>query len=194
MSSEEELRTRSESKCELCSATGELCVHTVSATPPDRDANVLVCSTCSAQVEDADPIVVHNWRCLSDSMWSEIPAVQVLTWRMLTRLQAEPWAQDLREMLDLDEAVLAWAQAGVDDTDATGDAGVRHVDSNGTVLVGGDTVTLIKDLDVKGANFTAKRGTSVRNITLVSDNSEHIEGRVSGQHIVILTKFVKKSG
>ncbi len=46
---------------------------------------------------------------------------------------------------------------------------------------------------VKGANFTAKRGTVVRGISLVADNQEHIEGRVNGQQIVILTKFVKKS-
>ena len=61
------------------------------------------------------------------------------------------------------------------------------------VLEAGDTVTLIKDLNVKGANFTAKRGTAVRNISLVPDNAEHIEGRVNGQQIVILTQFVKKS-
>ena len=57
----------------------------------------------------------------------------------------------------------------------------------------GDSVTLIKDLNVKGANFTAKRGTAVRNISLVQDNPEHIEGRVEGQRIVILTQFVKKN-
>ena len=50
---------------------------------------------------------------------------------------------------------------------------------------------LIKDLDVKGSSLTAKRGTAVRNIGLTS-NPEHIEGRVDGQRIVILTKFVKK--
>ena len=47
---------------------------------------------------------------------------------------------------------------------------------------------------VKGANFTAKRGTAVRDISLVADNEAQIEGRVNGQRIVILTKFVKKSG
>ena len=52
---------------------------------------------------------------------------------------------------------------------------------------------LIKDLNVKGAGFTAKRGTAVRNISLVPNNCEHIEGRVNGQQIVIHTKFVKKS-
>jgi protein PhnA len=69
---------------------------------------------------------------------------------------------------------------------------VKHIDSNGTILENGDTVTLIKDLEVKGANFTAKRGTSVRNIRLVHDNPEQIEGKINGQGIVILTQYVKK--
>ena len=41
-------------------------------------------------------------------------------------------------------------------------------------------------------NDYADRGTAVRGISLVADNPEHIEGRVNNQHIVILTKFVKK--
>ena len=65
-------------------------------------------------------------------------------------------------------------------------------DSNGNILVNGDTVTLIKDLDVKGSSINAKIGTAVRNIRLVHDNTEQIEGKVDGQLIVILTKFVKK--
>jgi protein PhnA len=60
-------------------------------------------------------------------------------------------------------------------------------------LSAGDTVTLIKDLNVKGTNFVAKRGTAVRGISLVADNPEHIEGRVNGTRIVILAKFAKKS-
>jgi len=70
---------------------------------------------------------------------------------------------------------------------------IVHRDSNGAILSAGDTVTLVKDLNVKGGGFTAKRGTAVRDISLVSDNAEHIEGKVSGQQIVILTKFVKKA-
>ena len=66
-------------------------------------------------------------------------------------------------------------------------------DSNGAILLEGDSVTLIKDLEVKGAGFTAKRGTAVRNIMLVHDNAEQIEGKVNGQQLVLLTKFVKKS-
>jgi protein PhnA len=67
-----------------------------------------------------------------------------------------------------------------------------HRDANGVPLANGDTVVLIKDLTVKGAGFTAKRGTAVRNISVVQDTPEHIEGRVEGQRIVILTEFVKK--
>ena len=53
-------------------------------------------------------------------------------------------------------------------------------------------MNLIKDLDVKGSTLNAKIGTAVRNIRLVHDNHEQIEGKIEGQSIVILTKFVKK--
>ena len=46
------------------------------------------------------------------------------------------------------------------------------------MLLAGDTVVLIKDLDVKGGGFTAKRGTAVRNISLVEDNAGHIAAEI----------------
>ena len=193
MSTETDLQTRSESKCELCASTDNLNVYEVPPTSNGSvDECVLLCAICHEQIDDSNKVDVNHWRCLNDSMWSPVPAVQVMAWRMLTRLSTENWAQDLLDMLYLDDEALAWAQAtaeGVSDDDA-----VKHVDSNGAVLESGDTVTLIKDLNVKGAGFTAKRGTAVRGISLVADNAEHIEGRVNGQQIVILTKFVKKSG
>jgi protein PhnA len=70
---------------------------------------------------------------------------------------------------------------------------VKHLDANGVELQTGDNVVLIKDLNVKGGGFTAKRGTAVRRISLVEDNPEHIEGKVDGQQIVIIAKYVKKS-
>ena len=192
MSVEKALQTRSESKCELCAATENLNVYEV---PPTSDAStdecIFICQTCQQQIESPEKVDVHHWRCLNDSMWSQVPAVQVMAWRMLTRLNTEGWAQDLLDMLYLDDETLVWAKAtgeGVSDENI-----VKHVDSNGATLEAGDTVTLIKDLNVKGANFTAKRGTAVRGISLVHDNSEHIEGKVNGQQIVILTKFVKKT-
>ena len=192
MSIEEELHIRSESKCELCGVTEDLGVYGV---PPgsggSADECVFICETCREQIENPEKVDVHHWRCLNDSMWSQVPAVQVIVWRMLKRLSAEGWPQELLDMLYLDESTQAWAQATVEG--ASDEVGIKHVDSNGTVLNAGDAVTLIKDLPVKGASFTAKRGTVVRGISLVLDNPEHIEGRVSGHHIVILTKFVKKA-
>ncbi|WP_132972443.1 PhnA domain-containing protein [Thiogranum longum] len=192
MSIEQTLQERSGSTCELCAATDNLGVY---AVPPDAgdsaDKCILVCATCREQIEDPDKVDPDHWRCLNDSMWSQVPAVQVMAWRMLTRLHAEGWPQDLLDMLYLDEDMLGWAMSGL--TEENDGNTVRHVDSNGAVLEAGDTVTLVKDLDVKGANFTAKRGTAVRGIRLVADNPEQIEGKVSGQQIVILTKFVKKS-
>lgn len=191
MSTEKELLVRSEFKCELCSATEELSVFEVPPTSNSSvDESVLLCSICAEQIENPDKINVHHWRCLNDSMWSQVPAVQVLAWRMLTQLTNESWAHDLLDMLYLDNETLVWAKA-VDVTNE--DDGVKHIDSNGTTLQTGDTVVLTKDLNVKGGGFTAKRGTAVRKISLVSENPEQIEGRVSGQQIVILTKFVKKS-
>jgi len=141
---------------------------------------------------------MHHWRCLNDCMWSEVLAVQVVAWRMLSRLSThESWARDQLEMLYLDDETLSWAQAGADSTPADNDNdhddAVIHRDSNGAILAIGDTITLIKDLNVKGAGFTAKRGTAVHNISLVHDNAAQLEGRVNGQQIVILTEFVKKS-
>ncbi len=191
MSIEQALHTRSESKCELCGATEALAAFSVPPASDDSlDQSALLCETCRTQIENPDQVDPNHWRCLNDSMWSQVPAVQVLAWRMLNRLRAEGWPQDLLDMMYLEDDTRTWAEATGDHL--SDDEQVRHVDSNGAVLEAGDTVTLIKDLNVKGSSLTAKRGTAVRNISLVPDNPEHIEGRVEGQQIVILTKFVKK--
>ncbi|PKQ61514.1 alkylphosphonate utilization protein [Labilibaculum manganireducens] len=191
MNIEKELHSRSGSLCELCGAKEDLKAYEVSPTNGTADKNILVCATCHSQIENPELADANHWRCLNDSMWSTVPAVQVMAWRMLNRLRSEGWPQDLLDMLYLDEETLEWAKAtGEDDND---EDAVKHIDSNGAQLQAGDTVTLIKDLNVKGGGFTAKRGTAVRNISLVADNAEHIEGRVEGQQIVILTKYVKKS-
>lgn len=155
------------------------------AVAPKDDA-VLLCPTCLAGVEDG-PTDAPHWQCLNSAIWSTEPAEQVLAWRLLHALDAV-WATELLETAYLEPEVLDWAQAGV----RLGDD-VVHRDCNGTVLQNGDTVTLIKALPVKGAGFTAKQGTAVRKISLEPDNAEHISGRVEGQRIVILTKFVKKA-
>jgi protein PhnA len=191
MSIEQELHARSESKCELCRASDNLSAYEV---PPkanaSADESILICQTCLEQIDNPEKVDVNHWRCLNDTMWTQVPAVQVMVWRMLNRLRAEGWPQDLLDMLYLEEDTLSWAEAGGEEQDREDE--VKHIDSNGSVLQSGDNVVLIKDLNVKGGGFTAKRGTAVRGISLVADNAEQIEGRVSGQQIVILTKFVKK--
>ena len=64
-------------------------------------------------------------------------------------------------------------------------------DSNGNILNEGDSVTVIKDLKVKGSSSVIKRGTAVRNIRLTDDVKE-IEGKVGGTIIVLKTEFLKK--
>jgi protein PhnA len=192
MGVEKILIERSESKCELCSSTKELKTMEVGPfSDGSSDQCVLVCKTCKGQIENLESIDSNHWRCLNDSMWSQTPVVQVVVWRMLNRLSSEGWPTDLLDMLYLDDETLEWAKKG-ESTDDQSDS-IKHIDSNGGLLQSGDTVVLIKDLNVKGAGFTAKRGTAVRGISLVFDNPDHNEGKVNGQQIVILTKFVKKS-
>ena len=192
MSIVEKLIERSGSKCELCAAIGNLSVYKV---PPvgeiTADRCIYLCDTCLHQIEDSNDMDINHWRCLNDSMWSEEPVIQVMSWRMLTRLRGEGWPQDLLDMMYLDDEVLSWAKATGEGEDAP--LVEKHLDSTGVELVSGDSVVLIKDLNVKGAGFTAKRGTPVRRISLVADNPDQISGKINGQQIIILTKYVKKS-
>nr|WP_067298673.1 alkylphosphonate utilization protein [Marinobacterium profundum] len=187
MTTEQQLMERSGAKCELCGSDQNLAACDVSLAPAGVDNLALLCATCSEQIDN--PQDLHHWRCLGDSMWSQVPAVQVLAWRQLKRLSIEPWAQDLLDMLYLDPALESWAQAAMADED---DDSEPTLDSNGSRLQEGDSVTLIKDLDVKGAGFTAKRGTAVRDIRLTS-NPKHIEGKVNGVQIVLVAAYLKKA-
>ena len=190
MSLEKILMQRANSSCELCSATDDLSVYEVPNSPKGgEDGNILICNTCSDQIEDPSKVNANHWRCLNENMWSTIPPVQVMVWRMLNQLRNEGWPQDLLDMMYLDDELLEWAR-GTDDGEES--EKIIHKDVNGVVLEAGDSVVLIKDLKVKGSSMVAKQGTAVRRISLDSDNEEYIEGKVDGQHIVIITKYVKK--
>ncbi len=191
MSLERTLKQRSNSRCELCSNPEDLSVYAVPSSPKSgEEANILVCATCEQQISDPEVMDPNHWRCLNDSMWSTVPVVQVMTWRLLQRLKGEGWPQDLIDMMYLDEDMQAWAQAAGDGVDIADQ--LVHRDSNGVVLQAGDSVVLIKDLKVKGSSMVAKQGTAVRRISLDHENAEYIEGKVDGQQIVIITKYVKK--
>lgn len=184
---------RASGACELCDAVGEL---RALALAPHVDVEpetaVAVCSACAAQLDGSAELDVRHLFCLQQSVWSEVPAVQVASWRLLTRVAVtETWAADLQQQVWLPEEVLAWATQG--DGEAGDSDRAPTVDSNGTPLADGDAVTIIKDLDVKGTSFVAKRGTMVKGIRL-TDNPEHVEGKVNGVQIVLKTMFLKRAG
>lgn len=168
-----DLIARAGGVCEFCGASAAL-----EAVDVPPGGGILLCALCR---EDA-PAPAGHWRALEGAAWSAVPEVQLAVWRKLGALN-EAWATEAREGMVLSDEAQGWADQP---------AALQHYDSNGAVLAQGDTVVLIKDLPVKGAGFTAKRGTAVRGISLVADNAGHIEGRVEGQRIVILTEFVKK--
>lgn len=191
MKLEDQLIARSGNKCELCEATGKLNVYEV---PPQtggyEENNILICDKCLAQIDKKEELDIAHWNCLTTSMWSEVPGVQVVSWRMLNRLKNEAWAAESLDMMYMDDERLAWAKTSGDhENDASVDL---HKDANGALLQNGDTVVLTKSLDVKGSTLNAKIGTVVKNIHLVKDNTEQIEGRIEGQMIVILTKYVRR--
>lgn len=191
MSLQDILLKRSENKCELCQSQADLSLYEVPhAKYQDEDGCLICCKKCLAQIEKKEELDRKHWSCLSSSMWSEIPSVQVVSWRMLNRLREESWAAESLEMMYMDEERLAWAKATGDHEN--GSEVDLHKDCNGHVLQAGDAVVLIKSLDVKGSTLNAKMGTVVRNIRLVADNTSQIEGKIEGQTIVILTQYVRK--
>lgn len=186
-----QLKQRSENKCELCGSETNLQVYEIQPQPSSNEDNsIYICSKCVAQIDKKEDLDAKHWAFLTTSMWSEVPGVQVVSWRMLNRFRNESWASDALDMMYLDDERLAWAKAtGDHDNDSSVDL---HRDCNGAPLTAGDTVVLIKSLDVKGTTLNAKMGTVVKNIRLVEDNTEQIEGKIEGQVIVILTKYVRK--
>jgi protein PhnA len=66
-------------------------------------------------------------------------------------------------------------------------------DSNGAILQDGDSVTLIKDLKVKGSSVTLKRGTRIKNIRLTNDPAEIECNADKVKGLVLRTEFLKKA-
>ena len=183
MAIDQTILDRSGNICELCSSTQNLDIYTVIP----KDDEILICETCKEQIEDNGKIDEIHWHCLNDSMWSEVDAVKVVAYRMLSIMKN----QDMLDMMYLEDDVLEWAKSGPIEEEK--EDVVVYKDSNGVTLLHGDTVVIIKDLPVKGAGFTAKQGTAVRNISLVPNDNSLIEGRVNGVKIQLKTCFLKKS-
>ena len=185
---EKRLKDRSGSLCEISGSDENLVVYLVEPKTEATPENcILITKSLRDQIQNPETMNPNDWRGLSDSMWNENLPVKIVSWRMNARLKN----MDMLEMMYLDEDALEWAKATGEADDDEGK--IVHKDSNGNVLLDGDSVVLIKDLDVKGATFTAKRGAAVHNIKLVWDDANLIEGRVENQSIFIFTQYVKKT-
>lgn len=140
-----DLMTRSGGTCEFCGAGTGLAG--VELSPAGA---LLLCAQCRGD----RPAPEDHWRCLEGAAWSQEPVVQWAVWRRLGSLD-QAWAAETRASMVLLPEVEGWINLP---------SAVEHRDANGALLAQGDTVVLVKDLVVKGANFTAKRGTAVRGI------------------------------
>jgi len=179
------LAERNQHLCELCNNETATDAFTVSPRNEGAiDNQVAICDTCSANMDN--PAASAHWRCLEGSLWSLEPAVQALSLRLLHHFKAEIWAQNIIGSVELDEDVVQWALSVYEVAEV-------HKDAYGNVLENGDNIILTQALNVKGTNFTAAKGTLVKKIRLVHDNTAQIEGKINEQLIVILTKFVKKN-
>lgn len=135
------LLQRSENNCEPCRMGDGVKLYEVLPQKSRSEENcIIACTTCRAQIEKKAELNNSHWQCLTESMWSEVPGIQLVAWRMLNRFRSESWASDNLDMLYLDDKKLAWARAlGDHDNDSRMEL---HKDSNGTVLQTGDTVVL----------------------------------------------------
>ena len=179
-----DLLIRSNGICELCSEEKATIDFTVSPKSDNAENQVALCIKCEDNLSNKDSR--DHWQCLTGSIWSAEPAVLALTYRILYGMKDQSWANDIMEMVDLDENIVTWATSVYEGSDV-------HKDAFGNVLENGDNVVLTQALKVKGTNFTASKGTAVKKIRLVSDNKDQIEGKINEQVIVILTQYVKKN-
>lgn len=194
----EALKNRSHGQCELC-AHAKITEQAFSVSPENSDIlySVFLCNPCLSLLKGESEIQEKDWRStLHQSIWSDISAVKIISWFLLQKLNSQGWAQDLLSQMYLTEEETTIADSFFEnnnpDTNELKTDEPNVVDSNGAILREGDSVILIKDLNVKGASFTAKRGTLVKGIHL-TNNPLHVEGRVNGTLIVIITQFVKKA-
>ena len=110
------LARRSHSHCELCDASGvPLSVFEVPPEQPEPTADValFLCEECRSQLDKPRQFNATRWHFLTESVWSELPVVQVLAVRLLRRLsETEAWAAEVLEDLYLEESIETWiAQA-----------------------------------------------------------------------------------
>ena len=110
-----DLARRAKSKCELTGAAG-VSLRSYEVPPvgeePDIERTLLLCEQCHEMLEHPKRLSGRTWQCLAEAVWSDMPAVQVVAWRLLHELATrEDWAREVLDELFLDPEVEAWAMA-----------------------------------------------------------------------------------
>ncbi len=170
--------------CELCGSSEDVTVMELPISDGSEEQSIYVCANCKGQIESSELDETH-FNCLNDAMWSEVPAVKVMSYILWNKLGRS----DMLDMMYLEDEERKLAEAAIN-AEANK---VVFRDANGVELHAGDSIVILKDLDVKGAGFTAKRGTTVTRIALPNDIDDHVEGRVNGTKIYLKTEFIKKA-
>ena len=178
------LESRSGGVCELCKSGEELSAMELPVSDSSEEQSLYICANCKEQI-DSGELDENHFNCLSDAMWSETPAVKVISYILFNKLGR----QDMCDMMYLEESEQKLAQQAIG-LEANK---LVYKDANGVELQMGDSIVILKDLEVKGAGFTAKRGTTVTRISLAPNDPTHVEGRVNGTKIFIKTEFIKKA-
>lgn len=111
-----DLARRAKSKCEITGASG-VPLRPYEVPPvgedPDIDRTLLVSEECLEMLEHPNRLAGRAWQGLAEAVWSEMPAVQVVAWRMLRELaKREDWARETLEEVFLDPEVEEWAKSG----------------------------------------------------------------------------------
>lgn len=181
----DQLKARSKGLCELCLSPEPSNAYCIEPGSQETvESCVYLCQPCTDQLKSPKDLKVDHWHKLAETMWSEHTPVKILAYKILSVLK-----NPLVDQLYLEEQELARAKSGWPFADDSATASTQ--DSNGNLLEPGDTVTLIKDLNVKGAGFTAKRGTVVKSIHL-TDDPRYIEGKIDGTTVVLVSAYLKK--
>ena len=107
------LARRARSKCELCEASGvPLKIYEVPPIPsePDFEHCLMTCDNCREQLDNPKRMHPDHWRCLTKTIWSDVPVIQALSLRLLRKLAEQyQWAADTLEIAYLTPEVEEWA-------------------------------------------------------------------------------------
>lgn len=109
-----DLARRAKSRCELSGASGvPLRIYEIPPAPaePDFDHCLMLSDSVIDQLDRPKTIQAESWRILGELIWSELPAQQVMAYRLLRYLSPKaPWAASILEEAFLDDAIIDWAQ------------------------------------------------------------------------------------